>query len=212
MFRQEEDLLVHIRTIYEYCSILQYTAGVLQEDIRHPRDGAQCQSPLGYTAWIYCHCVPDRFQDMGSFARMHNIMHHVLCWTKHHKDREKGENVSTGRRCKIMWFCLMCVQVLVVCWYQVAVSFCPPRILRRIFPPIVTGTYLILLGVSLIGAGFQQWGGGTYCASQVSCLAPRSFAALWSWVMMFQNNPVVMLVLLPYIQQNSVRYPHNLGT
>lgn len=57
--------------------------------------------------------------------------------------------------------------VLLVCWYQVAVSCCPPRILRRIFPPIVTGTYLILLGSTLIEAGFKQWGGGTYCANQV---------------------------------------------
>lgn len=57
--------------------------------------------------------------------------------------------------------------ILVCCWVQVAISFCPPRILRRIFPPIVTGTCIILIGVSLIATGFENWGGGTTCASQV---------------------------------------------
>lgn len=57
--------------------------------------------------------------------------------------------------------------ILVCCWVQVAISFCPPRTLRRIFPPIVTGTCIILIGVSLITTGFENWGGGTTCASQV---------------------------------------------
>lgn len=57
--------------------------------------------------------------------------------------------------------------VLVCCWVQVLASFCPPKTLRRIFPPIVTGTCIILIGVSLIATGFENWGGGSYCASQV---------------------------------------------
>jgi xanthine/uracil permease len=59
------------------------------------------------------------------------------------------------------------LQLLVCAWYQVAVSFVPTRALRRIFPPVVTGTCLVLLGTSLLGSGFQNWGGGSYCASQV---------------------------------------------
>ncbi|KAH9304470.1 hypothetical protein KI387_008874 [Taxus chinensis] len=57
--------------------------------------------------------------------------------------------------------------ILACCWLQVAASFCPPRILRRIFPPIVTGSSIILIGVSLITTGFKYWGGGSYCADQV---------------------------------------------
>uniref|UniRef100_A0A0D6QX84 Xanthine/uracil permease n=1 Tax=Araucaria cunninghamii TaxID=56994 RepID=A0A0D6QX84_ARACU len=57
--------------------------------------------------------------------------------------------------------------IVVCCWLQVAASFCPPRILRRIFPPTVTGISIILIGVSLITTGFEYWGGGSYCASQV---------------------------------------------
>lgn len=49
----------------------------------------------------------------------------------------------------------------------VAISFCPPKTLRRIFPPFVTGTCIILIGVSLIATGFEYWGGGSTCASQV---------------------------------------------
>lgn len=57
--------------------------------------------------------------------------------------------------------------IAVCCWVQVLVSFCPPRTLRRIFPPFVTGTCIILIGVSLIATGFEYWGGGSTCASQV---------------------------------------------
>lgn len=57
--------------------------------------------------------------------------------------------------------------ITVCCWVQVAISFCPPKTLRRIFPPFVTGTCIILIGVSLIATGFEYWGGGSTCASQV---------------------------------------------
>ncbi|KAH7289966.1 hypothetical protein KP509_30G026100 [Ceratopteris richardii] len=57
--------------------------------------------------------------------------------------------------------------ILVVCWFQTAVSFLSPKTIRRIFPPVVTGTCLILVGVSLVATGFELWGGGQYCASQV---------------------------------------------
>ncbi|CAM6116353.1 unnamed protein product [Calypogeia fissa] len=57
--------------------------------------------------------------------------------------------------------------ILVTCWFQVALSFCPPRYLEKIFPPVVTGPTVILIGVALITTGIEEWGGGTYCASQV---------------------------------------------
>jgi NCS2 family nucleobase:cation symporter-2 len=41
-----------------------------------------------------------------------------------------------------------------------ALSFLPPKTLKRMFPPIVTGTTVFLIGLSLVTSGFQSWGGG----------------------------------------------------
>jgi xanthine/uracil permease len=46
-------------------------------------------------------------------------------------------------------------------------SFTPPRILKKIFPPLVTGPTVALIGISLIQSGFQDWAGGSgTCASR----------------------------------------------
>jgi xanthine/uracil permease len=68
---------------------------------------------------------------------------------------------------RIIVYFLVWVQILVTCWFQVALSFCPPRYLEKIFPPVVTGPTVILIGVALITTGIEEWGGGTYCATQV---------------------------------------------
>jgi uric acid-xanthine permease len=39
-------------------------------------------------------------------------------------------------------------------------SFTSPRILKKIFPPLVTGPTVALIGVSLVQSGFQDWAGG----------------------------------------------------
>ncbi|GBG73953.1 hypothetical protein CBR_g17667 [Chara braunii] len=57
--------------------------------------------------------------------------------------------------------------VLVGCWLEVILSFCPPRVLRRIFPPVVTGVVVVLIGTSLVAVGFKYWGGGVDCADNV---------------------------------------------
>lgn len=44
---------------------------------------------------------------------------------------------------------------------EVILSFLPPRVIRKAFPPIVTGPVVFLIGASLIGdSGFLNWGGG----------------------------------------------------
>ncbi|KAL2756050.1 hypothetical protein ACRALDRAFT_2104811 [Sodiomyces alcalophilus JCM 7366] len=43
----------------------------------------------------------------------------------------------------------------------IILAFVPPRILLRIFPPIVTGPTVLLIGVKLIQSGFKNWMGGT---------------------------------------------------
>lgn len=41
------------------------------------------------------------------------------------------------------------------CWLAVLLSFMPPRMLKRCFPPMVTGVTIFLIGAGLIGAGLQ---------------------------------------------------------
>jgi Permease family len=58
---------------------------------------------------------------------------------------------------------------------EIALSFLPPRALQRIFPPIVTGPTVLLIGVDLIGsAGFTAWAGGSGLCDEAS---PPAFFA-----------------------------------
>ncbi|KAI0053787.1 Xanthine/uracil permease [Auriscalpium vulgare] len=51
---------------------------------------------------------------------------------------------------------------LVASFLEIFMSFIPPRTLQRIFPPMVTGTVILLIGASLIGSsGIPNWGGGS---------------------------------------------------
>jgi len=54
---------------------------------------------------------------------------------------------------------------LVACWVEVAFSFVRPQLMRKLFPPVVTGTTVLLIGASLIAeAGIRAWGGGVFCS------------------------------------------------
>ncbi|OSD08775.1 Xanthine/uracil permease [Trametes coccinea BRFM310] len=51
---------------------------------------------------------------------------------------------------------------LICSFLEIGLAFVPPRILKRIFPPIVTGTVILLIGTSLVGSsGALDWGGGS---------------------------------------------------
>ncbi|KAF2275636.1 xanthine/uracil permease protein-like protein, partial [Westerdykella ornata] len=45
--------------------------------------------------------------------------------------------------------------------FEIAMAFTSPRILKKIFPPLVTGPTVMLIGVKLIASGFQNWAGGS---------------------------------------------------
>ncbi|KAK5210494.1 hypothetical protein LTR47_000386 [Exophiala xenobiotica] len=53
--------------------------------------------------------------------------------------------------------------MLVTVLVQILMSLVPPRLLNKIFPKIVTGSLLLLVGVYLIGNGMQNWGGSVNC-------------------------------------------------
>jgi uracil-xanthine permease len=50
---------------------------------------------------------------------------------------------------------------------EIGLSFMPPKILQKFFPPLVTGPTVALIGVHLIESGFMSWAGGSgLCASR----------------------------------------------
>ena len=44
---------------------------------------------------------------------------------------------------------------------EIGLSFTRPAVLRRVFPPLVTGPTVTLIGISLVQSGFEGWGGGS---------------------------------------------------
>jgi len=52
---------------------------------------------------------------------------------------------------------------MVASFMEIFISFVPPRTLKKVFPPIVSGTCVILIGAGLTAAGMKYWGGGVFC-------------------------------------------------
>ncbi|KAG6023508.1 hypothetical protein E4U19_004324 [Claviceps sp. Clav32 group G5] len=62
---------------------------------------------------------------------------------------------------------------------EILISFLPPKILLKMFPPIVTGPTVMLIGVHLIGSGFKDWMGGSGpCANPAGSGDQAGFFAL----------------------------------
>lgn len=53
---------------------------------------------------------------------------------------------------------------LVCSLFQVFMSLVPPQILKKLFPPLITGITVMLVGISLTATGMKYWGGGVVCA------------------------------------------------
>lgn len=53
---------------------------------------------------------------------------------------------------------------LVASLLEIVLSFVPPTKLKKLFPPLVSGTCVMLIGVSLCSTGMKYWGGGVFCA------------------------------------------------
>ncbi len=43
---------------------------------------------------------------------------------------------------------------------EIGLSFTKPSILKKVFPPLVTGPTVMLIGIALVQSGFQDWAGG----------------------------------------------------
>jgi uric acid-xanthine permease len=44
---------------------------------------------------------------------------------------------------------------------EICLSFAPAKILKKVFPPLVTGPTVMLIGIKLVASGFQNWAGGS---------------------------------------------------
>ncbi|KAL8290072.1 hypothetical protein RQP46_003011 [Phenoliferia psychrophenolica] len=65
----------------------------------------------------------------------------------------------------------------VVSILAVAMSFIPPRALKRMFPPLITGSLLLLIGITLVTSGINNWGGGGGgCKYDTTMLCPSNSA------------------------------------
>lgn len=53
---------------------------------------------------------------------------------------------------------------MVCCLLELFLSIIPIKIIKKVFPPIVTAITVILIGVALTGTGMKYWGGGVVCA------------------------------------------------
>lgn len=69
---------------------------------------------------------------------------------------------GTQLPCPDAWGAILGTMLCTV-WIQIAMSMVPPKKLNKIFPKIVTGSLLLLVGVYLISNGMQNWGGSSNC-------------------------------------------------
>lgn len=60
---------------------------------------------------------------------------------------------------------------------EVFLSFLPPRVLRRMFPPMITGVVVMLIGFKLIGeSAIPAFGGGSSCrGTETLCPLPNAY-------------------------------------
>lgn len=55
---------------------------------------------------------------------------------------------------------------MVCSFFEMGMSFLPPKTIKRLFPPIVSGTTILLIGCSVISTALKDWAGGSGgCAS-----------------------------------------------
>lgn len=61
---------------------------------------------------------------------------------------------------------------------EILLSFMKPSMLQKIFPPLVTGPVVMLIGVHLVESGFTDWVGGAGCQNSDTCTYGK-FSAPW---------------------------------
>ncbi|PNH02982.1 Uric acid-xanthine permease [Tetrabaena socialis] len=85
---------------------------------------------------------------------------------------------------KFLGTCALCAIIPLI------VAAFPIKVIRKVFPPIVCGVVIMMIGLHLIGAGFKNWGGGAFCADNYlhppgtrACFLPASYPNGTSYLM-----------------------------
>lgn len=61
--------------------------------------------------------------------------------------------------------------------FCILLAFIPPKMIRRLFPPLIVGMMLFLIGASLVKSGITNWAGGSgQCMSDHTMLCPSNNA------------------------------------
>ncbi len=65
--------------------------------------------------------------------------------------------------------------------FAIGLTFIPPRIIRKLFPPLITGTMLVFIGAALVSSGVNNWAGGSgTCQTNHTVLCgPTSHPQYW---------------------------------
>ncbi|KAI9303743.1 permease family-domain-containing protein [Cunninghamella echinulata] len=50
--------------------------------------------------------------------------------------------------------------------FEIGISFLPPKTIRRVFPPAVSGATILLIGCSVIKSALDDWAGGAACSGR----------------------------------------------
>jgi len=66
---------------------------------------------------------------------------------------------------------------MVASLFEIVISFMPPWLLRKLFPPVVTGSAVMLIGGGLISSGMKYVGGGVFCAENAESRAAAGVSA-----------------------------------
>ena len=53
---------------------------------------------------------------------------------------------------------------MVCALFEIGLGFMPPKVIKKLFPPVVSGATVMLIGGGLIAAGMKYAGGGVFCA------------------------------------------------
>jgi len=53
---------------------------------------------------------------------------------------------------------------MICCLLEVVFSILPVKVIKKVFPPLVSGIAVLLIGAALTGTGMKYWGGGVVCA------------------------------------------------
>ncbi|CAK5272465.1 unnamed protein product [Mycena citricolor] len=120
--------------------------------------------------------VGTSFSTLSTASAIFNAMYaDGTCSSTKNADGSITRNACPEAYGKVLGTALVCA------FLEMFLAFVPPRTLKRIFPPLVTGTVVVLIGAALIGdSGALNWGGGSNgCQTATSgalALCPTIFA------------------------------------